>query len=137
MKGFKMSLRAVNPPTSTLPGISQGVIAGDGRLLFLSGQVPIRADGTMVPPEFELQLEQVFRNLEETLRLAGATFKDVVRLTIYVRDYRPELLDVLRAVRNRFINPDCPPASTLVGVAALFHPNVLVEIDGIALLPSG
>lgn len=131
-----MKMVAVNPPGSSIPGISQGMIVEAGRLLFLSGHVPILPGGSIAGPGLEAQLERVFENLSVTLKSAGASASDVARLTIYIRDYKPDLLSVIRGVRDRFVDPSRPPASALVGVAALFHPDVLVEVDAIAALPT-
>lgn len=60
----------------------------------------------------------------------------VARLTIYVRNYDPASLLLIRATRDLWINPERPPASALIGVASLFHPDVLVEVDAIAVLPA-
>jgi 2-iminobutanoate/2-iminopropanoate deaminase len=130
-----MTFRTINPSGATIPGISQATIVETGKLLLLSGHVPLHADGSVAGPGLEIQLEQVFSNLEATLIAAGSSFGNVARLTIYVRDFKPELLPVIRSVRDRFVNTAHPPASSLIGVAALFHPDVLVEIDAIATIP--
>lgn len=70
-------LDAVNPPGSNIPGISQGMIVETGRLLVLSGHVPMRSDGLVTGPGLEAQMEQVFRNLLGTLEAAGAGFGHV------------------------------------------------------------
>jgi enamine deaminase RidA (YjgF/YER057c/UK114 family) len=128
-------MRAINPPGPSIPGISQAMLVDPGRLLFLSGHVPFD-EGGKIPEGLGEQVEQVFRNIGLTLGESGSDFGDVARLTIYVRDYRPSMLDTIRIVRNRWIRADRPPASTLIGVASLFHPDVIVEIDAIAILSS-
>jgi 2-iminobutanoate/2-iminopropanoate deaminase len=131
-----MELHAVNPPGPSIPGLSQAMIVEGGRLMLLSGHVPIQADGTMAGPGLEAQLVQTFENLAATLAAAGAGFANVARLTIYVRDFSSDQLPTIRAVRDRFLDLDRPaPASALIGVAALFLPDVLVEVDAIAALP--
>ena len=132
-----MKLCPINPPSANIPGISQGVIVDGGNLLLLSGHVPMRRDGSVVAANLEAQLEQVLENMKETLAAAGGDFRNVARLTIYVRNYQPDQLGVIRTVRDRYIDAACPPASALIGVASLFHPDVLVEIDAIAVVPSG
>ena len=109
------------------------MIIDGGNLMFLSGHVPFRPDGTVAGPGLEAQLEQVFSNLKATLDAAGSDFSNMVRLTLYIRDYRPEQLSIIRTIRDRFIDSTHPPASALIGVAALFHPEVFVEIDAIAI----
>jgi 2-iminobutanoate/2-iminopropanoate deaminase len=125
-------LEHINPPGNTIPGISQAVRVRKGELVFLSGHVPYTASGTL-PEGLPAQLDQVFSNLAATLAASGCTFEDVARLTIYVLDFEPSMLADIRAVRDRFINTSAPPASTLIGVSALFQPGVLVEIDAIAV----
>lgn len=129
-----MTLRPITLPGAAIPGISPAMAVEDGRLLFLSGHVPLGADGNVVGTTHADQLEQVFANLGATLRAGGSDFASLARLTIYVRDYEPGLLPSIRVVRDRWTDPVCPPASTLIGVAALFDPAVLVEVDGIAAI---
>jgi 2-iminobutanoate/2-iminopropanoate deaminase len=128
-------LRLINPPGPSIPGISQAVLVESGRPLFLSGHVPFDATGSVSSLEFGAQLDQVFRNLHATLQAAGVGFEAVARLTIYVCDLKPGLLATLRDVRDRWINLDQPPASVLIGVASLFRPDVLVEVDAFAVVP--
>lgn len=127
-------LRSVNPPGADIPGISQAMIVEGGKLMYLSGHVPFGKDGISVA-NFEAQLDQVFANMKATLKEAGTDFSAVARLTFYIRGYDGSQLDALRTVRDRWVNTANPPASALIGVAALFHPDVLVEVDAIAVLP--
>lgn len=83
-----------------------------------------------------MQLDQVFRNIAATLYAAGVGFESVARLTLYVRDFDASLLPQIREVRDRWINTACPPASALIGVASLFRPDVLVEVDAFAVVPA-
>ena len=129
-------LRPINPPGPTIPGISQAMLIEGGRPLLLSGHVPFDATGNVFGSDLASQLDQVFRNIGATLQAAGVGFDAIARLTIYVRDYEPTLLPTIRTVRDRWINSECPPASALIGVASLFHPDVLVEVDAFAVVPS-
>jgi 2-iminobutanoate/2-iminopropanoate deaminase len=128
-------LQSVNAPGASFPGVSQGVIIGGGRLLALSGHVPVDAAGNLVTGDFEAQLTAVFENIGRTLSAAGVGFEAVARFTIYVTDYEPSMLAVLRTVRSRFVSATTPPASALVAVAALYDPRVRVEIDALATVP--
>ncbi|MCB8835110.1 RidA family protein, partial [Escherichia coli] len=60
-----------------------------------------------------------------------------VRLTYYIRDFDQAILPEIRGVRDRWVNTECPPASSLIGVAALFHPDVLIEVDAMAVIAEG
>tara|TARA_R110000868_G_scaffold129885_4_gene339169 strand:+ start:118 stop:534 length:417 start_codon:yes stop_codon:yes gene_type:complete len=127
-------MRAINPPGPQIPGISQAMLIPGGDLLILSGHIPLGPDG-IVGDDLTTQLEQIFENMAATLREAGADFSNVARLTIYVRDYHQDMLPTIRAVRDRYVNLESPPASALIGVAALAFPEILVEVDAIAGVP--
>ncbi len=128
-------LRPINPLGPSIPGISQAMLVEGGRLLFLSGHVPFDATGNVCGNDLASQLDQVFQNIGATLQAADVGFDSIARLTIYVRDYEPTLLPTIRIVRDRWINSQRPPASALIGVASLFQPDVLVEIDAFAVVP--
>ncbi|AZV93925.1 hypothetical protein CBF45_09480 [Bordetella sp. J329] len=70
-----------------------------------------------------------------TLAAAGASSRNLARITIYVCDFQADQLPAIRRARDRFIDPEHPPASALIGVAELFHPDVQVEVDAVAILP--
>lgn len=119
----------------TIPGISQAVIVEHGRIAYLSGHLPLSADGE-APDRFEEQLAQVFASLHSTLGDLHATSTDLIRITIYVVGLSEDRLPLIRAARDQFLgNSDTPPASALLGVESLFHPDVLVEVDAIVSLP--
>lgn len=128
-------LQPINAPGSSFPGVSQGVVIGGGKLLVLSGHVPVDTAGNLVDGDFEAQLTAVFENIGRTLSAAGTGFDSIARFTIYVTEYDPSMLAVLRRVRERFISATTPPASALVAVAALYDPCVRVEIDALAVVP--
>lgn len=128
-------LRPVNVAGAAVPGLSQAVIVENGRLMFLSGHVPMTRGGGILPPSLEAQLVQVFENLHATLRDAGGGAESLVRITIYVRGFQSSMLPLIRGVRDRYVDVARPPASALIGVDALFHPDVLVEVDAVAVLP--
>lgn len=120
-------------PSPVVPGISD-VVHVRGDLLLISGQTALGADGR-VPDDFADELDAVFANLDKVLRGSGATTAHLARITIYVRDLPTQSLETIRAVRDRWIDPATPPASALIGVSALFHPAVRVEIDAMAVAP--
>ena len=101
--------------------------------LYISGMLPVNADGELVGTgDVIRQSEQVLDNVGAVLQATGATFGDVVRVGVYVRDMADR--ELINTVRRRFFG-DARPASTLVEVNALANPDALVEIDAIALLP--
>ncbi|PKP44079.1 MAG: RidA family protein [Bacteroidetes bacterium HGW-Bacteroidetes-13] len=121
----------LNPDGTKPVGFSQVVVANPGKTIYLSGQVPFDAAG-QISSDFEQQTAQVYDNIQKALVAAGATFADVVKMQIFVVDYTPEKLEIIRKVRLRYIDNEHPPATTLVGVSAFFRPEVKIEIDVIA-----
>jgi enamine deaminase RidA (YjgF/YER057c/UK114 family) len=119
------------PGLSTPPGYSYVAIPA-GQLVFLAGQVGLDESGAVVGKgDFSAQVRQAFANVRTALAAAGCTLADVFKVNYYVVDLRPERLIAIRSLRNDFF-PDPKPVSTLVGVAALFHPDVLFEIEVVA-----
>ncbi len=104
-------------------------------LLFVSGCVSLDRDGNVVGEGgFLAQARQCFSNLGEVLRAAGVDFENVIKLTIYLTDIddRPQLTQIRRDLFG-----EVKPASTLVEVSALALPELIVEIEAIAEVPSG
>ena len=117
------------------PAFSQVVASAGTRTIYTAGQVSIDERGTLVGPgDLGAQTTQVMRNVGLALAAAGATYADVVKITTYVVDYKPEHRAVIGAARSPFFSKGPPPASTLVGVSALAHPDWLVEIEAIAVV---
>jgi 2-iminobutanoate/2-iminopropanoate deaminase len=105
-----------------------------GNLLFLSGCVPLDRDGRLVGEgDVVSQAHKVFENIGEVLAAAGAGFRDVVKLTIYLTDIADRVH--MSAVRREFFD-DWKPASTLVEVSALALPGLKVEVEAVAELPN-
>lgn len=121
---------AVTAPGQEIPGVS-GAMVLDSGLILLSGHVPLSADGS-IAGTLQEQLEQVFQNLEATLRQAGSGIDRLVRLTFYVRNYREVELATIRDSRDRWLQGHAP-ASALIGVQSLFRPEVMVEVDAVAV----
>ncbi|GID25383.1 RidA family protein [Paractinoplanes brasiliensis] len=119
-----------SPPTN---GYSHAV-AFTGTTVVVSGQVPLDAEGRLIGEDDVLeQARQVFRNIETALAAAGATMSDVVKLTVFLTSLAD--LPAFRTARDEFINRDNPPASSLVQVAGLVHPDFHVEVEATAVLP--
>lgn len=126
----------INPDTlSKPPGYTHVVVTQPGKLVFLSGQVANDRSGKVVSSDFRAQVEQVFANIKAALAAGGATFDDVVKINYYVREYSQEKRTAIREVRDKYINTQHPPASTLIGVAALASDDYLLEVEAVAVLP--
>jgi enamine deaminase RidA (YjgF/YER057c/UK114 family) len=131
------SIEFASPSTLWRPGGYSHVVSlpATGRLVWTSGQVPIAADGTMAPAgDWEAQTRLAFQNVGHALAAGGATWPDVVKLTIFVVDIAS--LPTIRAVRDEFVDVRRPPTSSLVQVAGLFLPDVLIEVEAVACVAS-
>src|SRR5512133_3248608 len=125
--------RFLSPDTLSAPfGYSHVVDSPVERIVYISGQVPLDAEGQLVGEgDFEAQTRQVFENLTRALEAAGATWSDVVKLDYFLRDVGQ--IAIVRAIRDEYVDTANPPASTLVEVSSLFSPDVLVEIQAVAI----
>ena len=131
-----MEKTCLNPATLPAPfGYSQIVLARAKMTVYISGQVPFDTQRELVGKgDKRAQMEQVFRNLEAALKAAGATWKDVVKLTTFVVDFQPEDRAMVAEVRAQYGSAESLPASTLVGVQALAFPELLVEVEATAVI---
>ena len=103
-----------------------------GRLVHVSGQVAWDADGNTVGPgDIRTQARQVFQNLRQVLQEAGGDLQDLMKITTYVTDINNYAAVI--EVRNEFF-PYGMPASTLIVVESLFHPDWLLEVEGMAAI---
>jgi len=128
-------IKAINPWTwQDAFGFSQGaLVTGGERVLFCAGQASVDAQGQPLHAGDMLrQLNQALSNLEAVLRDAGMTLRNVVRLNYYVTQM-PAFLQASAQVGPRLVAAGCKPPGTLLGVAALFHPDLLVEIEATAV----
>ena len=129
------AIRFSNPPElAPPPGYSNVVEISGGRMIFIAGQTAIDAAGGLVGKgDFAAQADQVFRNVAAALGSVGCTARDLVKLTVFVRDMRE--LAAYRHARNRFfasVTPPAAPAVTLVEVSRLFAEDFLIEVEAVA-----
>jgi enamine deaminase RidA (YjgF/YER057c/UK114 family) len=117
------------------PAFSQVVVAAGARTIYTAGQVSIDEEGKLVGPgDLAAQTTQAMRNVGLALTAAGASFADVVKITTYVVNYQPERRPIISEARAPFFAGRPPPASTLLGVAALALPEWLIEIEAVAVI---
>jgi enamine deaminase RidA (YjgF/YER057c/UK114 family) len=135
-----MPVELINPEGLPTPdNYAQIGIATGTRTVYISGQVARDADdNTVGPGDLAAQVEQALTNLVTAVTAVGGTFDDVAKLTVYVVDWTPDKMEAINAGATRAatklgINPIRP--ATLVGVAALAEPDLLVEVEAIAVLP--
>lgn len=128
-------VRYLNPQTLSVPtGYSHVAEVSGGRMIYIAGQVSFDTSGNVVGKgDFAAQTTQVFENLKLALAAVGATFDNVVKVTTYVTDMSH--LQTLREIRGKFYGKNAP-ASTLVEIGRLAHPDLLIEIEAIAVVES-
>src|SRR5207244_4239114 len=114
-------------------GYTHVVEVSSGRTIYVAGQVALDKSGTVVGKgEFAAQTTQVFENLKLALAAVGATFDNLVKVTTYVTDMSQ--IQSLRDIRAKYYGK-LPPASTLVEIRKLAHPDLMIEIEAIAVIP--
>lgn len=130
-----MERLALNPqpfPTADAP-YAQGVrVSGAGSLIFVSAQVAYDEEKRVVGEgDAAAQTHQVIHNIQRVLGEAGATLRDVVRVTVFITDadYFPFVVET----RAQYFS-DPLPASSFAVVSALSRPELLVAMDAIAVL---
>ena len=134
-----MAVTLVNPDGLPKPDVYRQLsIASGSRLVFLAGQVARDGEGRPVGAgDLAAQVEQAYRNIGTALNEIGGSFDDVAKLTIYVVDWHPDKMPLLgegvaRAAAAMGVDPVKP--ITLLGVAALGEPDLLVEVEATAVL---
>ncbi|MEU8925621.1 RidA family protein [Kitasatospora sp. NPDC048545] len=121
------------------PGVAPGtgytqVVTGTGRLVQVSGQVAFDEQRNLVGVgDPKAQARQVFENLRRCLAAAGAGFEHVVKFTFFMTDIA--YLADIREARDEYLGSLPLPAASAMQVVALFKPDVLIEIEAMAVLP--
>ena len=131
-----MSHRIINPPSVASPAgpYSQAISSsGQGSWLHIAGQIGVDAQGQLAQG-FEAQAHQAWTNLVAVLAAADMTAADLVKVTTFLVDRSH--LPSLGPVRSSFLG-QARPASTLLIVQALAHPDWLFEVEAVAFKPSG
>ena len=122
----------LDKPWTQTVSFSLGVV-GEGRIIFTSGITARDSDGEVIGKgDMRAQMEMCFQNVGDVLRAAGTDFGNVLKWTMYTTDI-DEFSKNADVYKRHFINR---PASTLVEVRRLIFPEMLVEIEAVASLPS-
>jgi len=128
------NVQYLNPqPLSAPTGYTHVVEVLRGKTIYISGQVALDKSGNVVGKgDFSAQTTQVFENLKSALAAAGATFDNVVKVNTYITDMSQ--IQTLRELRGKYYGKNAP-ASTLVEIGKLAHPDLMIEIEAIAVVP--
>jgi 2-iminobutanoate/2-iminopropanoate deaminase len=128
-------IEVFNPPTVWQPfgAFSMAAVEGDGRIVHLKGQVALDRDGRIVGKgDVRAQTRQVLENIRDVLAAMGGRMEDVLSLTHYVTDI--QAFAGAGDIRREFFREPYP-VTTTVQVAALYHPDLVIEITAIAEIP--
>jgi 2-iminobutanoate/2-iminopropanoate deaminase len=118
--------------TAQARAYSQAVITSGGRTVWLAGQVAAAdASGRSLAGDFDAQVREVFSRLGQTLAEAGGNLGDMVTMTVFITDARYG--DRFTQLRKEIFG-DNFPASALITVAGLARPEILVEVQGVAVI---
>ena len=116
-------------------GFSQVVTSPPGTMVFVSGQVGMGKDGKMVDDKnFESQAEKAYENLIIALKAAGASAEDVTMIRVYIPNYKLDLAMKLGPIFGKYFDPKKLPAQTMIGVQSLIMPNIMIEIEAMAVV---
>ena len=121
-----------------------GYLVEGGRLLFFSGCGPLPSyhkhphdpaeEAQWFAGDFRDQCERTFANIRLILKAAGGDWPNMLKLNIYLTDMSKQ--NILNEISARTFGPLNPPARMLVAVPELAHPNMMLEIEGVAAVPS-
>ena len=101
-----------------------------GNLVFTSGQIPLKADGSLVSDSFENESIQVLDNINEILKAAGSNIDNIIKLTVYLTDL--ENFSILNAVFENYFSNSLPARSTIE--VSKLPKNVRIEIEAIGFI---
>jgi 2-iminobutanoate/2-iminopropanoate deaminase len=110
------------------------IVKGSGSMIFVAGHGAFVDDqGKSLAGDFEAQTRQTFRNIERTLKEAGASLKDLVTMTVFIGDSRHGT--TFTELRKEILKKDFP-ASALITCAGFARPEMMVEIQAVAMIPA-
>lgn len=125
----KLTKQFLNLNGEKPPGYTHVVTSPPGKMIFISGRGGTGADGKL-PFDFARQARNTFEDLKRCLALAGADFKDVVKINYFIKDISNTA--ELRQIRARYLDMEHPPAATLVQVG--LSGGLLLEVEAVAIV---
>ena len=134
-------MKDMNPGKEYLPGnerqrsrgYSPAVIATGGKTVYLAGPGGYSDDsGKTYPGDFDAQVRICFERIRAVLGKAGGTLDDIVSMTVFIVDMNNG--DRFTELRRSFFSEGCYPGSALIGIKELAHPEMMLEIQAIAVI---
>lgn len=106
---------------------------GNCTMLIIAGQIPYNNKGEIVEiNNMQKQTEQVLQNIKNLIEKSGGNIDDLVKMDIYTTNISK--INDIRVARDKFINKENPPTSTIMEVNKLFRDEILIEISGTAII---
>ncbi len=130
-----MEKKIINPVSwqEGLGFVQANEITNPKRFMFTAGQVSVDAEGNLLYPlDMEKQLSQILDNMVILLAEANLELSDVVKFTYYTTDIQAFIKADPKVLIGRLAETGCKPATSLIGVSSLFHPDCIVEIEATA-----
>ena len=131
-----MGLEHIHPDgLVNLRTFTQVVSASGTKTIYISGQVAWDDEGGIVGEgDFAAQAKKAYENLATALDAAGATPADVAKTNVYIVNYDPSMVRAWNDARKALFEGTTAPATTLIGVQALATPELMIEVEAIAVL---
>jgi enamine deaminase RidA (YjgF/YER057c/UK114 family) len=133
----KGQVQYLNPDTlNKNPAFTNVVVVSEpARTVYVGGQDSIDASGTIIGKgDFKAQSEQTLKNVQAALAAGGARLEHVIKLNLYIVQGQP-LQEGFEVFQSFWGNRPNPPAVSMAFVAGLAHPDFLIEIDAVAVVP--
>ena len=134
-----MDKEFINP--TSLPNWEQAfsqiivVPNSNAKTIYVSGQVSVDEEKNLIgKADLRVQAMRAFQNLETALLAVGATTADVVKLNIYIKDYKPADAALINAALRRYFPQEKLPTGTWLGVQSLAEEGFLIEVDAVAVV---
>ena len=121
------TINTKNAPQAIGP-YSQAKIVGN--LIFTSGQIPLKTDGTIISNDFESECIQVLDNIKEILKASGSDMENIIKLTVYLTDLSK--FEILNNVFNKYFKDSLPARSTIE--VSKLPKDSRVEIEAIGFI---
>lgn len=131
------TVKFINPESMASPNGYSHIIelSNFHKIIYISGQVGLDEHGKIPgdSSDFASQAHQVFINLQNALKSCNADFNNLIKITVYLTDMANQV-QIFRKIRDSYINLSSPPASTTVEVSSLVLPELLLEVEAIAVI---
>ncbi|MCG8538392.1 MAG: RidA family protein [Clostridia bacterium] len=127
----------INPDNMMKPqGFTQVIsVKGLNKTIYIGGQDSVDKDGNIIGKDnIKEQAQQILSNIEKALKSAGAKLENIIKWNVYVKQGQSPM-PAFEVFQDRWGDKPNPPAITLLYVAGLAHPDYLMEMDAIAIIP--